>query len=46
MTIDLLYFSRPDPSSGASMVPMIDNLQPDIFNLGVGFFPSLIGNFD
>jgi hypothetical protein len=25
MSIDQLSFSRPDPSSGVSMVPMIDN---------------------
>jgi hypothetical protein len=25
VTIDQLSFSRPDPSSGVSMVPMIDN---------------------
>jgi hypothetical protein len=46
VTIDQLSFSHPDPSSGASMVPMIDNLQPDIVNLGVGLFPSLMGTFD
>jgi hypothetical protein len=25
---------------------MIDNLQPDTVNLGVGLFMSLMGNFD
>jgi hypothetical protein len=39
VTIDQLSFSRPDPSSRASMVPMIDNPQPDIVNVGVGLFP-------
>jgi hypothetical protein len=33
MTIDQLSFSHPDPSSGASTVPMIDNPQPDIVNM-------------
>jgi hypothetical protein len=46
VTIDQLSFSHPNPSSGASMVPMIDNPQPDIVNLGVGLFPSLMGTFD
>jgi hypothetical protein len=44
--IDQLSFSCLDPSSGASMVPMIDNPQPGIANLGVGLFPSLMGTFD
>jgi hypothetical protein len=46
MSIDQLSFSRPDPSSGASMVPMIDNPQPDIVNVGVGLCLPLMGNFD
>jgi hypothetical protein len=46
MTIDQLSFSHPDPSSGASMVPMIDNPQPDIVNIGVGMCPPLMGTFD
>jgi hypothetical protein len=46
MTIDQLSFSRPDPSSGASTVPMIDNPQPDIVNVGVGLCPPLMGTFD
>jgi hypothetical protein len=46
VTIDQLSFSRPDPSLGASIVPMIDNPQPDIINVGVGLCPSLMGNFD
>jgi hypothetical protein len=46
MTIDQLSFSRPDPSSGASTVPMIDNPQPDIVNMGVGLCPPLMGTFD
>jgi hypothetical protein len=44
-TIDQLSFSHPDPSSGASTVSMIDNLQPGTVNLGVGLFPSLMGTF-
>jgi hypothetical protein len=46
VTIDQLSFSHPDPSSGASMVPMIDNPQPGTVNLGVSLFPSLMGTFD
>jgi hypothetical protein len=46
VTIDQLSFSRPDPSLGVSMVPMIDNPQPDIVNVGVGLCPPLIGTFD
>jgi hypothetical protein len=46
MTIDQLSFSRPDPSSGASTVPMIDNPQPDVVNVGVGLCPPLMGTFD
>jgi hypothetical protein len=46
VTINQLYFSRPDPSLGASMVPMIDNPQPGVFNVGVGLCPSLMGTFD
>jgi hypothetical protein len=46
ITIDQLSFSHPDPSSGASMVPMIDNPQPGTINLGVRLFPSLMGTFD
>jgi hypothetical protein len=44
--IDQLSFSRPDPSSGASTVLMIDNPQPDIVNVGVGLCQSLMGTFD
>lgn len=46
VTIDQLSFSRPDPSSGASMVPIIDNPQPGTVNVGVGLCPSLMGTFD
>jgi hypothetical protein len=35
MTIDQLSFSRPDPSLGVSTVPMIDNPQPGIINMGL-----------
>jgi hypothetical protein len=46
VTINQLSFSRPDPSLGASMVPMIDNPKPGIVNIGVGLCPSLMGTFD
>jgi hypothetical protein len=46
VTIDQLSFSRPDPSSGASTVPMIDNPQPNVINVGFGLCPSLMGMFD
>jgi hypothetical protein len=46
VTIDQLSFFRTDPSSGESMVPMIDNPQPSIVNVGVGLFPPLMGTFD
>jgi hypothetical protein len=46
VTIDQLSFSRPDPALGASTVPMIDNPQPSVVNVGVGLCPSLMGTFD
>jgi hypothetical protein len=46
VSIDQLSFSHPDPSSGASTVPMIDIPQPDIVNVGVGLCPPLMGTFD
>jgi hypothetical protein len=46
ITIDQLSFSHPNPSSGASTVLMIDNLQPGTINLGARFFWSLMGTFD
>jgi hypothetical protein len=46
VTIDQFSFSRPDPASGASTVPMIDNPQPGVVNVGVGLRPSLMGSFD
>jgi hypothetical protein len=46
ITVEQFSFSRPDPPSRASMIPMIDNLQPCTVNLGVGVFLSLMGNFD
>jgi hypothetical protein len=46
VTIDQLPFSRLDPALGASMVPTIDNPQPGVVNVGVGFCPSLMGTFD
>jgi hypothetical protein len=46
ISIDQLSFSRPDPSSGVSMVPMIDNPQSDIINVGVGLCPPLMGTFN
>jgi hypothetical protein len=46
VTIDQLSFSRPDLALGASTVPMIDNPQPGVINVGVGLCPSLMGTFD
>jgi hypothetical protein len=46
VTIDQLYFSRPDPALGASTVPMIDNPQAGVVNVGVGLCPYLMGTFD
>jgi hypothetical protein len=46
VTIDQLSFSRPDPTLGASTVPMIDNPQVGVINVGVGLCPSLMGTFD
>ena len=46
VTIDQLSFSRPDPSLGVSAVPMIDNTQLTIVNVGVGLCPYLMGTFD
>jgi hypothetical protein len=46
VTIDQLSFSRPDLALGASTVPMIDNPQPGVLNVGVGLCPSLMGTFD
>jgi hypothetical protein len=46
VTIDQLSFSRLDPSLGASTVPLIDNHQPGMVNVGVGLCPYLMGTFD
>jgi hypothetical protein len=46
VTIDQLSFSRPNLVLGASTVPMIDNTQPGVVNVGVGLCPSLMGAFD
>jgi len=46
ITNDQLSFSCYDPSLGASTILMINNPQSGIVNLGVGFFPSLMGTFD
>jgi hypothetical protein len=46
VTIDQLSFSRPNLALGASTVPMIDNPQPGVVNVGVGLCPSLMGTFD
>jgi hypothetical protein len=46
VTIDHLSFSKSDPSLGVFVVPMIDNPQPSIVNIGVGLCPSLMGTFD
>jgi hypothetical protein len=46
MTIDKLSFSRPSPSLVESTVPMIENPQLGVINVGVGLFPPLMGTFD
>jgi hypothetical protein len=46
VTVDQVSFSHLEPSSGESMVPMIDNVQQDTVNLGVGLFPCLMDTFD
>jgi hypothetical protein len=46
VTNDQLSFSRPDPDLGASTVPMIDNPQAGVINVGVGLCPYLMGTFD
>jgi hypothetical protein len=46
VTIDQLSFIRHAPSSGASMVLMIDNPQPGVINMGVGLCLPLMGTFD
>jgi hypothetical protein len=46
VTIDQLSFSRLDPALGASTVPMIDNPQAGVVNIGVGLCPSLMGTFN
>jgi hypothetical protein len=43
VTIDQLSFSRPDPALGAPTIPMIDNPQLGVVNVGVGLCPSLMG---
>jgi hypothetical protein len=45
VTIDQLSFSCLDPSSRESTVPMIDNPQLDIVNVGVVLCPPLMGTF-
>jgi hypothetical protein len=46
VTIDQFSFSIPDPSLGVFVVPMIDNPQPSVVNIGVGLCPYLMGTFD
>jgi hypothetical protein len=46
VTIDQFPFSRPDPALGTSTVPLIDNPQPGVVNVGVGLCPYLMGTFD
>jgi hypothetical protein len=46
VTIDQLSFSRPNPALGASTVPLVDNPQAGVVNIGVGLCPSLMGTFD
>jgi hypothetical protein len=46
VTIDQLSLNRHNPTLGASTVPMGDNPQPGVVNVGVGLYPSLMGTFD
>jgi hypothetical protein len=46
LTVDQLAFSCPDPSLGASPVPMVDSPQLDIINIGVGLCPPMMGTFN
>jgi hypothetical protein len=46
VTIDQLSFSRSDPSLAVSAVPMIDNPQLGVVNVGVSLCPYLMGTFD
>jgi hypothetical protein len=46
VTIDQLSPSRPDPALGESTVPMIDNPQDSVVNVGFGLCPSLMGTFN
>jgi hypothetical protein len=46
VTIDQLFFSQPDPSSGTSTVLMVDNPHLTTIKLGVGLCPSLMGTFN
>jgi hypothetical protein len=46
VTIDQFSLSRPDPALGASTVPMIDNPQAGVINVGVGLCPYLMVTFD
>jgi hypothetical protein len=46
VTIDQFSFSRPDLALGASTVPMIDNPQAGVINVGVGLCPYFMGTFD
>jgi hypothetical protein len=46
MTIDQFSFSILDPSFEASAVPMIDNPQSGVVNVGVSLCPSLMGTFN
>jgi hypothetical protein len=45
VSIDQLSFSHPDPSSGVSTVPVIDNPQLGIINVVVVLCPPLMGTF-
>jgi hypothetical protein len=45
VSIDQLSFSRPDPSSGVSIVPMIDNPQPGHHQHRGWFVPTFDGYF-
>jgi hypothetical protein len=46
MTIDQLSFSIPNPSLGAFSVPIIDNPQPGVVNVGFGLCPPFMVTFN
>jgi hypothetical protein len=47
VTIDQLSFAHASPSASiGSLIPVIDNSQPTIEDIGVGMYSSLLGTFD